>query len=90
MNSMKNEIVVVGGGPAGLVASIAAARNGADTLLIEGTGCLGGMASSGLLSFWGSFDDGDRRLDWERNKRIKEKIALTKEMKVGKRIIIQR
>lgn len=34
--------VVVGGGTAGLIAAIAAARTGAHTVLIERLGCLGG------------------------------------------------
>ena len=70
-----------------MVAAIAAARNGADTILIESSGCLGGVATSGLLSVWGPFDDGDRRLDWERDRRIEKGLPLTSEMKVGKRII---
>ncbi|MEG0752716.1 MAG: FAD-dependent oxidoreductase [Angelakisella sp.] len=37
------DVVVIGGGPAGTVAAIAAARNGAKTLLVERDGCLGGM-----------------------------------------------
>ena len=41
------QVAVVGGGPAGVCAAIAAARNGADTLLIESGGCLGGMATLG-------------------------------------------
>ena len=39
------ELVVVGGGPAGYVAAIAAARNGAETLLVEWYGCLGSMTT---------------------------------------------
>jgi O-acetyl-ADP-ribose deacetylase (regulator of RNase III) len=35
-------VLVVGGGPAGFAAACAAAREGADTLLVEGYGCLGG------------------------------------------------
>jgi ribulose 1,5-bisphosphate synthetase/thiazole synthase len=43
------EVVVVGGGPAGVSAAIAAAREGADTLLVERYGYLGGMATGGLV-----------------------------------------
>ena len=41
------DVVVVGGGPGGLGASVMAARAGARTLLIERYGFLGGMAASG-------------------------------------------
>lgn len=47
--SEQADVVVAGGGPAGFAAAIAAARQGADTLLIEATGCLGGQATSGLV-----------------------------------------
>jgi len=40
---------VAGGGPAGIGAAIAAARNGAATLLVERSNCLGGMLTSGLV-----------------------------------------
>ncbi|MFC1819638.1 FAD-dependent oxidoreductase [Thermodesulfobacteriota bacterium] len=43
------DVVVVGGGPAGVAAAVAAARNGADTVLIERYGHLGGMATGGLV-----------------------------------------
>ncbi len=43
------DVVVVGGGPSGIGASIAAARNGARTLLIERYGFLGGNLTAGLV-----------------------------------------
>ena len=46
---MTYDVIVAGGGPAGIGAAVAAARNGARTLLIEGTNCLGGMGSNGLV-----------------------------------------
>jgi hypothetical protein len=39
------DVLVVGGGPAGIAASCAASRAGADTLLVESYGCLGGTLS---------------------------------------------
>ena len=56
------DVVVLGGGPAGVCAAIEAARNGAKTLLAEATGMLGGMATSGMVGpFMTSYDrDGNR------------------------------
>ena len=41
------DVVVVGGGPAGLAASASAARHGAKVLLVERYGFLGGMGTAG-------------------------------------------
>ena len=45
------DVVVCGGGPAGVCAAISAAREGAKTLLVEKNGCLGGFWTSGLLTW---------------------------------------
>jgi hypothetical protein len=52
------DVLVVGGGPAGCAAATAAARLGADVLLVERYGHLGGLATGGLV-FWI-----DRMTDW--------------------------
>lgn len=44
------DVIVCGGGPAGLIAAAAAARNGASTLLIERYGFVGGMSTSALVT----------------------------------------
>ncbi len=44
------DVVVCGGGPAGFIAAIAAARNGARTALVERYGFLGGMATIGYVN----------------------------------------
>lgn len=42
------DVAVIGGGPGGLPAALAAAREGARTVLVEKTSALGGTANSGL------------------------------------------
>lgn len=54
------DVIVVGGGPSGCTAAAAAAREGAKTLLIEGTGALGGMGTSGLVPAWCPFTDHEK------------------------------
>jgi hypothetical protein len=44
------DVLVAGGGPAGIAAALAAARRGAGTALIERYGFLGGMATAGLVN----------------------------------------
>ena len=44
------EVLVVGGGPAGLAAAIAASRSGAKTALVERFGYLGGTATASLMA----------------------------------------
>ncbi|MGF7144462.1 hypothetical protein HNQ56_002893 [Anaerotaenia torta] len=51
------EVIVVGGGPAGCAAAIAAARQGAKVLLLEESGSLGGMGTIGLVPAWCPFSD---------------------------------
>jgi len=46
------DVLVVGAGPAGFSVAINAARNGARTMLLEQTGAVGGVATSGLMSHW--------------------------------------
>ena len=43
------DVLVVGGGPAGQAAAVAAARAGADVVLLERYGYLGGLASGGMV-----------------------------------------
>ncbi len=53
------DVVVCGGGPAGVAAALSAARAGAVTRLIEAHGCLGGTWTAGLLT--NIIDCGDKR-----------------------------
>lgn len=43
------DVVVIGGGPGGVPAAIAAARRGASVMVIEHYGFLGGLASAGMI-----------------------------------------
>ena len=47
------DVLVCGAGPAGIGASIMAARLGASVMLVESQGCLGGIATAGMMSHWG-------------------------------------
>src|SRR3974377_1236540 len=52
------DVLVVGGGPAGTAAAIAAARLGADVMLVERYNHLGGLSTGGLVIWI------DRMSDW--------------------------
>ena len=55
----ETDVLVAGGGPAGLCAAVAAARCGARTMLIEKNGFCGGMATAGLVApFMTCYDSG--------------------------------
>lgn len=46
------DVLVLGGGPAGVSAAIAAGREGVSVLLVERSGDVGGVATTGLMSHW--------------------------------------
>lgn len=51
------DVLIGGGGTAGTVAAVAAARNGANTLIVEKSGCLGGLSTEGLVNSYVTFHD---------------------------------
>lgn len=46
------DVIVAGGGVAGIAAALSAARGGKKTLLLEKQTVLGGLATSGLINYW--------------------------------------
>ena len=58
----ESDIVISGGGPAGVAAALAAARRGYRVLLLEQTVTLGGLATSGLVPTFAPSTDGERFL----------------------------
>lgn len=60
-SSLTTDILVVGGGPAGAIAAIAAARQGHSVVLVERYGFLGGVSTTVLDTFCGFYvRDGDQ------------------------------
>lgn len=55
----KCDVLVAGGGIAGIAAALAAARNGARVLLVEKQCALGGLATLGLISIYLPLCDGE-------------------------------
>jgi len=56
------DVLVVGGGAAGIAAAIAAARSGARTMLVERYGFLGGLATTALVgAFCGLYTTGSKK-----------------------------
>jgi hypothetical protein len=65
------DVLVIGGGNAGCAAAIAAARAGADTLLVERYGFLGGTATAAMVAPWMTYHAGTV----EKNERVTGGIA---------------
>ncbi len=60
--TLRSDVFIAGAGPAGFVAAVAAARNGAKVTLAESFGFPGGMATAGLVGPISKFNFGGRRV----------------------------
>lgn len=56
------DVLIAGGGVAGVAAALSAARNGAKVILLEKQSWLGGLATTGLINFWVPLCNGRGRL----------------------------
>ncbi len=53
------DVLVAGGGPAGIAAAVTAARAGAKVGMIEKSGCFGGMGTAGMVPAFCGVSDGE-------------------------------
>jgi hypothetical protein len=53
------DVIVAGGGASGLMACVAAARQGAKVLVVESSGCFGGAATTSMVAQWLGFYNGE-------------------------------
>ena len=83
MKSKKVDVLVAGGGTAGAIAGIAAARNGAKTLIVDKQRCLGGQFTAGMQGAWVGFSDKEKvivsGIAWELRNLLMERNAIVEE-----------
>lgn len=76
------DVVVVGGGTAGVVAALSAAKNGAKVTLLERTCALGGMMTNGLVQslhgyrLHGGYENRNHTFDWSTPLVIDDNLAI--------------
>ena len=49
---LHTDVLVLGSGPSGFAAAYSAAKNGAKVILVEQSGDVGGISTSGMMSHW--------------------------------------
>ena len=69
------DVFVAGGGPAGIAAALAAARQGRTVFLAEATSRLGGMGTAGLVPVFMPFGDGVNFLADGIGRQIKDRLT---------------
>jgi len=58
----ESDVIVCGGGPAGISAAVACSQAGLNVTLVEQIGCLGGMGTAGLVPAFIHMTDGENIL----------------------------
>lgn len=83
MSCREFDVIVAGGGTAGAIAGLAAARNGAKTLIVEKNRCLGGQFTTGMQGAWVGFSDKLKRcvggMTWDLRNMLKGMGAIVDE-----------
>ena len=82
------DVLVCGGGPAGIGASVMASRLGVSVMVIEALGCLGGIATSGMMSHWGGRSSSKVMLElWDKTYEKAKDIGWTNDERCNKNAI---
>ncbi|MEM1981633.1 MAG: FAD-dependent oxidoreductase, partial [Candidatus Hadarchaeales archaeon] len=91
----RRDVVVLGGGPAGVSAALAAKRLGAKVLLVERYGFLGGTATSGLYgSLCGFYTSGPEQVQvvkgiaWEMVELLSSREAVMGPVRAGAMVVL--
>lgn len=83
MKKMEVDVLVAGAGTAGVIAGLAAARNGAKTLMIDKQRCVGGQFTAGMQGAWVGFSDKQKQIvkgmTWELHERLKARDAIVED-----------
>ncbi len=83
MKQRKVDVIVAGGGTAGVIAGLASARNGAKTLIVEKQRCLGGQFTVGMQGAWVGFSDKEKiivkGIAWELRDKLMERGAIVED-----------
>jgi len=72
---IETDVLVAGGGPAGVAAAVTAARAGARVFLAEAHTCFGGMSTAGRIPLFMTWGDGIRNLAAGFGERVRDRLA---------------
>ncbi len=79
---MKADVVVIGGGPAGMEAAISASKTGCNVVLIERNSCLGGILNQCIHNGFGLHYFGEELTGPEYAQRFRQRVLENKKIKV--------